>query len=98
MAYPNVNPSPPADFEVDSIQPGCPMLIRSAAPHPVRTGEILMRCAIGWSIHDDVECARCAAVSAVQDCWKVHPERTPVVAWPADERHPAVSSAHHAAD
>ena len=63
----------------ESYAPGCPMLIRAATEHPTRSGAVLMRCALGWSIHDDGDCARCAATSAVQDCWRVHPERTPAV-------------------
>jgi hypothetical protein len=98
MAYPNVNASPQFDYEVESIQPGCPMLIRSAASHPTRKDAVLMRCALGWSIHDELECARCAATSAVQDCWKVHPERTPVIALSEDREGAGAASTRHAAD
>ena len=69
----------PEEIYSDNYSPGCPMLIRAAADHPTRHGEVLMRCALGWSIHDAVDCARCAATNAVQDCWRVHPELTPAV-------------------
>jgi hypothetical protein len=72
-------PAPSDEGRVETIGFGCPMLIRAAADHPVHSGDILMRCALGWSIRDDLDCARCAATNAVQDCWRVHPERTPVV-------------------
>jgi len=39
-----------------------------------------MRCSLGWALHDGLEVARCQATDVLTDCWKVHPERTPVVA------------------
>lgn len=44
-----------------------------------------MRCSLGWSLHNELEAARCVATDVVTDCWKVHPERTPVVVLPAAE-------------
>jgi len=38
------------------------------------------RCLIGWSLTDDIAIARCRATHAVVDCWKAHPERTPIAA------------------
>lgn len=62
---------------------GCPML---APVQWERAGEAHVptsRCLIGWSLSDDLAIARCRATHAVIDCWKAHPERTPIVA--ADE-------------
>jgi hypothetical protein len=84
MVILNLQRTPPADdFAAESVKAGCPMLIRAAAPHPTNPGAVLMRCALGWSLHDAIDCARCAETSAVRDCWRVHPERTPTVAIPA---------------
>jgi hypothetical protein len=85
------------EFAAESITCGCPMLIRAAAPHPTNAGAVLMRCALGWSIHDELDCARCAQTSAVQDCWCVHPERTPVIAMPVAGI-PGIDPGRHAAD
>ena len=99
MAYINVNASPSTDeVASETVKPGCPMLIRSAASHPVREGAILMRCALGWSLHDELDYARCAGITAVQDCWQVHPERTPAVALPGAADLPEPAPAQHAAD
>lgn len=58
---------------------GCPMLVRARMG---RAGVPLpaMRCSLGWALHDDLDAARCRATDAVCDCWKQHPERTPMVA------------------
>lgn len=61
---------------------GCPMLVRTRNLRP-NTDQPVMRCALGWALHNELEVARCAAVDAVTDCWKMHPERTPVVVLPA---------------
>ena len=99
MAYPNANPSPLTDeLPSESIKPGCPMLIRSAAAHPITGHAVLMRCALGWSLRDELDYARCAGISAVQDCWQVHPERTPAVALPTAAEKPQPVPAQHAAD
>ncbi len=75
-------------FEEESMaEPGrygCPMLCRTRVTLPGMAGPV-MRCALGWALHNDMEVARCAATSVVTDCWKVHPERTPVVVIPAAE-------------
>lgn len=70
------------ELAAEPVKVGCPMLIRAAAPHPTNPETVLMRCALGWSLHDAIDCARCAETSAVQDCWRVHPELTPAVAIP----------------
>ena len=86
------------EFVAESINPGCPMLIRAAARHPTRPDALFMRCALGWSLHDELDYERCGATSAVQDCWRVHPERTPVVALPGSADALDVKSRQHAAD
>lgn len=58
---------------------GCPMLVR--AHYARQPGDLpVMRCSLGWALHDEPEVARCRATDVLTDCWKVHPERTPVVA------------------
>lgn len=64
---------------------GCPMLSRAHRGHPVQAGKPMHRCNLGWSIDDDLAVARCRATEAVADCWKEHPERTPVIAVLATE-------------
>lgn len=77
--------------EETSAEPGrygCPMLVRARfAPLPGAPGPTL-RCSLGWALHDGLEVARCAATGVVTDCWKLHPERTPVVVLPAAGRGP----------
>ena len=74
--------------EEPSAEPGrygCPMLFRTRfhlTPDAVRP---VARCALRWAVHNEIEAARCAATDAVTDCWKVHPERTPVVVLPTAE-------------
>lgn len=67
--------------EETSTEPGrygCPMLVRSRYV-PCGTAGSMMRCSLGWALHNGLEAARCAATEVVTDCWKSHPERTPVV-------------------
>ena len=64
---------------------GCPMLVRTRVFLPPDTRRPVMRCALGWALHNELEAARCAATDVVTDCWKVHPERTPVVVLPVAE-------------
>jgi len=59
---------------------GCPMLVRSRAGLAAAGALPPMRCSLGWALHDDLDAARCRATDSVSDCWKVHPERTPMVA------------------
>lgn len=61
---------------------GCPMLVRTRLHLPPDAAYPVMRCSLGWALHDASEAARCAATPAVTECWKVHPERAPVVALP----------------
>ena len=62
---------------------GCPMLVRGSDPNPVDRNQPFWRCSLGWAIHGEHDAACCQATELVSDCWKVHPERTPVVAFPA---------------
>ncbi len=59
---------------------GCPMLAPVHWERAAETRVPTSRCLIGWSIGDELAVARCRATHAVMDCWKAHPERTPVVA------------------
>lgn len=61
---------------------GCPMLARTRrydATHPVNAG---WRCSLGWAIHGEMDAACCMATESVTDCWKVHPERKPIIEFP----------------
>ena len=74
--------------EEESAEPGrygCPMLIRGRVYLPPDESGPVMRCALGWALHNELEVARCAVTDVVTDCWKVHPERTPVVALPVPD-------------
>jgi hypothetical protein len=71
---------------------GCPMLTRSRFGWPLTESAPVMRCSLGWALHDDLEVARCRATEAVTDCWKAHPERTPVVVLPSPAEAEAVGS------
>ena len=62
----------------DPGQFGCPMLARCRS-NPVEPNQPSWRCNIGWSIHGVEEAALCQATESVADCWKVHPERLPIV-------------------
>ena len=82
--------------EEPSAEPGrygCPMLFRTRLRLSPDLNRPVMRCALGWALHNELEAARCAATDAVTDCWKVHPERTPVVALPATDSVPDGESA-----
>jgi hypothetical protein len=57
---------------------GGAMLARCRS-NPVEPNEPAWRCNIGWSIHGAEEAAFCQATESVADCWKVHPERLPIV-------------------
>lgn len=70
---------PAGEQEATSGRYGCPMLVRTRFSF-TPGGSPLMRCSLGWALHDDLEVARCHATDVLTDCWKVHPERTPVVA------------------
>lgn len=75
--------------EDESAEPGhfgCSMLTRSHFTSRPGSGIKTMRCALGWALHNDLEVARCCATDSLTDCWKVHPERTPVVVLPGMER------------
>jgi hypothetical protein len=71
---------------------GCPMLTRTRFGWPLSESAPVMRCSLGWALHDDVEVARCRATDVVIDCWKAHPERTPVVALPSPAEPDAAES------
>ena len=70
---------------------GCPMLFRTRLHLPPDAAKPVMRCGLGWALHNEVEVARCIATDVVTDCWKVHPERTPVVVFPVPEADTAVA-------
>src|SRR5690606_34061811 len=75
--------------EDESAEPGhfgCSMLTRSHFTSRPGSGIKTMRCALGWALHNELEVARCCVTDSLTDCWKVHPERTPVVVLPGMER------------
>ena len=74
---------------------GCPMLTHLQWERAAETHVPTSRCLIGWSLTDDLAIARCRATHAVVDCWKAHPERTPIVV--ADHPDPIVAVLHAAA-
>ena len=96
MSQPARWPSRPLVDETpsESLNAGCPMLVRAAASHPVRHEQTLMRCQLGWALRDELDRARCRAVNAVPDCWQAHPERTPLVVLPPAE--PALDTTERA--
>src|SRR5919199_552341 len=64
---------------------GCPMLARTRRFHSNGVGPAdrpQWRCSLGWSLHGEMDAACCLATESVTDCWKVHPERKPIVALP----------------
>ena len=65
---------------------GCPMLTRGHRSHPLDPNRPLWRCSLGWALRGELDVANCIATEAVSDCWKVHPERKPIVALPTRER------------
>jgi hypothetical protein len=71
---------------------GCPILVPVQWEGAGASGVPRSRCLIGWSLTDDLAVARCRATHAVTDCWKAHPERTPIVA--ADEPPPLPTTLH----
>ena len=59
---------------------GCPMLVHAhCGPLRGRT-EPVYRCSLGWALHCEDDVLRCSLTEIVNDCWKVHPERLPVLA------------------
>lgn len=84
------------DEEDESAEPGhfgCSMLSRARCTSRPGVRLQLMRCSLGWALHDDLEVARCRATDSLTDCWKLHPERTPVVVLPGMEREGEVDPA-----
>jgi hypothetical protein len=68
--------------EEPSAEPGrygCPMLVRTRFFLSADAARPVMRCSLGWALHGELDVARCRVTESVTDCWKVHPERTPVV-------------------
>lgn len=87
-------------MEEPSAEPGsfgCPMLTRAHQDRFSDPGKAMMRCSLGWALHGDIDVARCAATEAVLDCWKVHPERTPLVAVDTAIGGPGPGAAEHKA-
>ncbi len=73
--------------EESSAEPGrygCPMLSRARCSQLTLPNQPLWRCSLGWALHGDLDVARCIATESAIDCWKVHPERTPIVALPTN--------------
>ena len=64
---------------------GCPMLVRTRLYLPPQAATPVMRCSLGWALHGTYEAACCSATHVVTDCWKVHPERIPVVRHPSSD-------------
>jgi hypothetical protein len=64
---------------------GCPMLTRLRTTLVANGNRPAWRCSLGWAVSSELDVARCAATEAVIDCWKVHPERTPVTVLPVAE-------------
>ena len=82
----------------DTTEPGrfgCPMLTHVQWERAVEAHVPTSRCLIGWSLTDDLAIARCRATHAVVDCWKAHPERTPIAA--PEEPATVVAALHLAA-
>ena len=74
---------------------GCPMLAPVHWERAVEARVSTRRCLVGWSLGDELAVARCRATHAVMDCWKAHPERTPLVA--LDSQTPVDAPLHRAA-
>jgi hypothetical protein len=58
---------------------GCPMLVRAHCGQLRGGTEPVYRCSLGWALHGEADVMRCRATDTVTDCWKVHPERLPVL-------------------
>ncbi len=71
---------------------GCPMLVRARYEYPLNESLPKWRCSLGWAVRGDYDVACCQATESVCDCWKVHPERTPLVAYPATTDHQKASA------
>jgi hypothetical protein len=65
---------------------GCPMLVRSRFGEMAQGQIPAMRCSLGWALHDELDAARCRATETIGDCWKAHPERTPMIALTGGEQ------------
>ena len=75
---------PQAGEEESLAEPGrygCPMLAR-ARHFPRLTTAPRWRCSLGWALHGEMDVACCLATESATDCWKVHPERKPIVELP----------------
>ncbi len=73
------------EIEEEPAEPGrfgCPMLTRMRMARELEGKIPDMRCSLGWALHGEPDAARCRATDLVTDCWKVHPERIPVVVLP----------------
>lgn len=54
---------------------GCPMLTRTRLSLPLRGGNPVPRCSLGWAVHSEAEAAYCLETPDLVQCWKAHPER-----------------------
>jgi hypothetical protein len=61
---------------------GCPMLARARRNFSIQVNGPQWRCSLGWAIHGELDAACCLATESATDCWKVHPERKPIVEFP----------------
>jgi hypothetical protein len=58
---------------------GCPMLARARRFSPIQVNGPQWRCSLGWALRGELDVACCLATESATDCWKVHPERKPIV-------------------
>lgn len=60
---------------------GCPMLVRGHAEFGIGHGPII-RCSLGWAIHNRQEVERCLGIESLLQCWKAEQDRGAVVEAP----------------
>lgn len=61
---------------------GCPMLAGARRFSPILVDGPQWRCSLGWALRGELDVACCLATESATDCWKVHPERKPIVELP----------------
>ena len=88
----------PDSVSEESINFGCPMLIRAATEDPVHPGRVLMRCSLGWAIHGSDDVARCASTNTVEQCWHLHTEEQSQYSSVADKAESGTERSPMAAD
>ncbi|MFM8595435.1 MAG: hypothetical protein ACKOCK_13750 [Chloroflexota bacterium] len=70
---------------------GCPMLVRSLSGEA--RGLPLMRCSLGWALHNELDADKCRATEIVTDCWQANLERPPVIVLELLEPEPETETA-----